>query len=88
VKEDKISEIERPTAGAQSPSDTEQVEKKATPITTSDRPNVPEIAVKQESQPERVQTEPSSKSNEPGITTSQSSPPKYPYSVYLGSFKL
>ena len=87
VKEDKTSGIERPSAVAQETLGTEQVKDKVPSASLHDRTNASEIAVKQESQPERVQTEPSSRSNAPGITTSHSSPPKYPYSVYLGSFK-
>jgi len=41
----------------------------------------------QKSQPDRVQTELSSKSNAPKPAPPQASVPKYPYSVYLGSFK-
>jgi len=87
VKEDKIAEVEKPSTVAQSTSGTERVEEKVPSAATNDRPNVPEIATKQESQPSPVQTELSSKSNAPEPVTPKPSALKYPYSVYLGSFK-
>jgi SPOR domain len=87
VKEDKIAEIEKPTTGAQANSSIERAEEKVPSVTSNDRPNVPEIGARQKSQPDRVQTELSSKSNAPKPAPPQPSVPKYPYSVYLGSFK-
>jgi hypothetical protein len=87
VKEDKLAELETPTIAAQATSRMKRVEEKGPSVTANDPPNVSGIAAKQESQPKRVQNEPKSKSNMPEITPSQSSAPKYPYSVYLGSFK-
>jgi cytoskeletal protein RodZ len=87
VKEDKIAEFEKPSSVAQSTSGTERVEEKQPTVATNDRPNVPEIVAKQESQPSPLQTELSSKSNAPEPVTLKPSALKYPYSVYLGSFK-
>jgi len=55
VKGDRIPELETPTAGAQKKSGTERAEEKLPLVTTNNRPNVPEIAAKQESQPGPVQ---------------------------------
>jgi hypothetical protein len=87
AKEDKIAELETPTAVAQTKSGTERVKEEVPSLTSNDRPNVPEIAVKQESQPNPVQTEISLNSNASVPAPPQPSVPKYPYSVYLGSFK-
>jgi cell division septation protein DedD len=87
VKEDKVAEVEKPSTVAQSTSGTERVEGKQPSVATNDQPNVPEIAAKQESQPSPVLTELSSKSNAPEPVTPKPSALKYPYSVYLGSFK-
>jgi len=87
VKEDKIAEIETPTTVAQATSDMERVDEKVPSVTTNDRFNVPKIAAKQEPQPDRILAELSSKSNAPEPAPPQPSVPKYPYSVYLGSFK-
>jgi SPOR domain len=87
VKEVKIAELERPTAVAQTKSGTERVKEEVPSVVAIDRPNVPEVAARQESQSDRVQTELSSKPNAPEPAPPQPSVPKYPYSVYLGSFK-
>jgi cell division septation protein DedD len=87
VKENKIAEVEKPSTVAQAIPGMEGVEGKQQSVTTNDRPNVPEIAAKQESQPNSVQTELSSKPNVPEPATPKPSALKYPYSVYLGSFK-
>jgi hypothetical protein len=87
VKEDKIAELEKPSTVPQATSGTERVEGKQPSIGTNDEPNVTQIAVKQESQPSPVQTEISVKSNAPEPVTPKPSALKYPYSVYLGSFR-
>jgi hypothetical protein len=87
VKEDKIAELETPTTVTQAASGMERVHGKQPLVATSDRPDVPEIAARQESQPSPVQTEPSSKSNAPESANPKPGSLKYPYSVYLGSFK-
>jgi hypothetical protein len=87
VKEDKIAEIEKPTTVAQANSSMERAEEKVQSVTSNDRHSVPEIAAKQESQPGLAQTEHSSKSNAPEPAPPQPRALKYPYSVYLGSFK-
>jgi hypothetical protein len=86
AREDKIAEVEKPSTVAQATSGTERVEGKQTSVATNERPNFPEIAAKQESQPSLVQTGSSFESNalEP-VTPTRAL--KYPYSVYLGSFK-
>jgi len=87
VKEDKLAELETPSTVAQSAQRVERVEEKVPSVATNDQPNVPEIAAKQESQPSPVQTELSSRSNAPEPVAPKPSALKYPYSVYLGSFK-
>jgi len=87
AKEDEIAEVEKPSPVAQATSGMERVEGKQPSIATNDQPKVPEIAAKQESQPSPVQTEISVKSNAPEPVTPKPSALKYPYSVYLGSFK-
>jgi cell division protein FtsN len=87
VKEDKITELETPTTVAQANSAMESVKEKVPSVTANDRPNVPEIAARKKSQPSPVQTELSLKSNAPEPVTPKPSALKYPYSVYLGSFK-
>jgi hypothetical protein len=87
VKEDKIAEIEKPTTVAQANSSMERAEEKVPSVTSNDRPNVPEIAAKQESQPVPIQTQSSAKLAAPEPAPPQPRAPKYPYSVYLGSFK-
>jgi cell division septation protein DedD len=87
VKEDKIAELETPTAVAQATSGMEQAKEKAPSVATIDRPNVPEIAATQEPQPVPIQTQPSAKPAAPEVGPPQPRTPQYPYSVYLGSFK-
>jgi hypothetical protein len=87
VKEDKIAELEKPSTVAQATSGTERVDGKQPSVATNDQPNVPEIAARQESQSSPVQTKLSLKSNVPEPATPKPSALKYPYSVYLGSFK-
>jgi hypothetical protein len=87
VKEDKLAELETPTTVAQATSGVERVEEKVPSASTGERPNAPEVAAKQESEPSPVQSEVSAKAGAPEVAPSQLSTPKYPYSVYLGSFK-
>ena len=87
VKEDKLANLETPTTVAQSAQGVERVEEKAPSVATSDRSSVPETPAKQESEPSPVQTKLSSKSTAPEPVTPKASALKYPYSVYLGSFK-
>ncbi len=87
VKEDKIAELEKPSTVAQATSGTERVEGRQPSVATNDRPNVPEIGTKQEPQLSSAQTELPPKSNTPEPVTPKPSALKYPYSVYLGSFK-
>jgi hypothetical protein len=86
VKEDKFVELEKPSTVAQAASGMERAEEKLSSVTINDHPNVPEITAEQESKPSHVQTE-LSKSNVPEPVTPKPSALKYPYSVYLGSFK-
>jgi SPOR domain len=87
VKEDKIAEPETPSTIAQAMAGTKRVEGKQPSVATNDRPNVPEIPAKQESQSGPIQTQLSLKSTAPESVTPKPSTLKYPYSVYLGSFK-
>jgi len=87
IKEDQIAELEKPSTAPQATSGTERVEDKQPSVAKNDRPSVPEIPAKQESQPSPVQTELSSKPNAPEVVTPKPGTLKYPYSVYLGSFK-
>jgi hypothetical protein len=86
-KEDKLAELEKPSTVPQATSGMERVEGKQPPTATNDRANFPEITAKQESQPSPVQTGLSPKSNAPEPVTPKPSALKYPYSVYLGSFR-
>jgi len=87
VKEDRFAETETPTTTGQARSGVEVLGGKTPSAITRDRPNVPEVAAKQESQPEGVPPGLSSKQDAPKIAPSRLSTPKYPYSAYLGSFK-
>jgi len=86
-KEDKLAEFETPSTIAQPRSGLDRVEEKVPSVTAGDRPEVPEIAAKQESQSGPAHFQLSSKSVTPEPVTPQPSVPKFPYSVYLGSFK-
>jgi hypothetical protein len=87
VMGEKIAELEKPSVAAQAPLGTGRVEGKQPLVATNDRPDATEIFARQESQPSPLQTELSSKSNAPEPVTPKPSALKYPYSVYLGSFK-
>jgi len=87
VNEDKLAELEKPSTVPQATSGMERVEGKQPSTATNDRSNFPEITTKQESQPSPVQTGLSPKSNAPEPVTPKPSALKYPYSVYLGSFR-
>jgi hypothetical protein len=87
VNDDKLVELETPSTMTQAKSGMDRVEEKVPSRITNERPNVPEIAAKRESQPGPAQPQISSKRVTPEPVPPQLSVPKFPYSVYLGSFK-
>jgi hypothetical protein len=87
VKEDKLAELETPSTMTQAKSGTDRVKEKVPSVTANDRPDVQEIAAKQESQPGPSQPQLTSKPVTREPVPPHLSVPKFPYSVYLGSFK-
>jgi len=86
-KEEKLVELETPTAIAQAAPGEERIEKKAPSVSTTDQPKPPEVSAKQEPQPLPLQTQPSAKPSATEVSPSPPRTPEYPYSVYLGSLK-
>jgi hypothetical protein len=87
VKEDKLAELEIPSTMTQARSGMDRLEEKVPSVSRNNRPKVPEIAAKQESQLDPAQPQLSSKPVTPEPVPPRPSVPKFPYSVYLGSFK-
>ena len=87
VKEDRFAKIETPINIEQVRSGKEGVEEKAPSVTSGDGPKVARVAANQELEPEPVQAEGSLNPVAPQIASLPPSTPKYPYSVYLGSFR-
>lgn len=86
-KAEKFTELEKPTTPRQAKADKERVEEKATSVPTTNHPEPPDVAVVEEPQPVPVLTQPSAKPPVPEVMPPQARSPRYPYSVYLGSFK-
>jgi cell division septation protein DedD len=86
-KEQKLVELETPTTIAQAQPGKERIEEKTSAVPAQEQPKPPEVAAKEESKPVPVQPQASEKPGAPQTAPPQLSTPKYPYSVYLGSFK-
>ena len=86
-KEEKLVELETPTAIAQVKAVGERIEEKAPSVSTTDQPKPPEVSAKQEPQPLPVQTQPSAKPSATEVSPQKAGTPEYPFSIYLGSHK-
>jgi cell division septation protein DedD len=86
-KEEKLVELETPTTITPLHVDKEQVQEKAPSAPAPDQTKPAEITPRKELSPVTVQIEVLEKPSVPTVARSKPSTPRYPYSVYLGSFK-